>query len=358
MDSEHKFEILVVEDTPASLKLVCDTLKAEGYLVRPANSGELALASVEAKIPELILLDIRMPGMNGFEVCEQLKSDPRTQSVPVIFLSAFTETEQHVKGFELGAVDFITKPFERAELLARVKTHLELNYLRNSLEDEVLSKTTELQQSNQRLESSYKQLQVALDGIISATGKLLAMRDPYTSNHQKNVAKLSSAIAEEMGVSEERVRGIHMGALIHDIGKISIAAEILVKPGKLTDIEYAIIKGHAESGFEVLKDIAFPWPIAQIAHQHHERMDGSGYPEGLKGDQIIAEAKIVAVADVVEAMSADRPYRSGLGTEMALEEIRKNRGLLYDEAAVDACLALFEEERFSFDVPPGTGEYK
>ena len=144
-----------------------------------------------------------------------------------------------------------------------------------------------------------------------------------------------------------------MGALIHDIGKIAIAAEILVKPGKLTDLEYAIIKEHAKSGFDVLKDIISPWPIAEIAHQHHERIDGSGYPQGLKGDEILIEAKIVAVADVVEAMTSHRPYRSGLGIEAALGEVSRNRGVLYDEQAVDACLALFKKKRFAFVDTPG-----
>ena len=339
MNSELKFEILVVEDTPASLKLVSEILTSEGYLVRPANSGELALASVEAKIPDLILLDIRMPGMNGFEVCETLKSDPKSRDIPIIFLSAFTETDQHVKGFELGAVDFITKPFEKAELLARVKTHLELMHLRNNLAVEVSKKTSELHQ--------------ALVSTVTATGKLLAMRDPYTALHQIHVATLAAAIAEEMALSEECIKGIYMGALIHDIGKISIAAEILVKPGKLTDLEYAIIKEHAKSGFDVLKDIISPWPIAEIAHQHHERIDGSGYPQGLKGDEILIEAKIVAVADVVEAMTSHRPYRSGLGIEAALGEVSRNRGVLYDEQAVDACLALFKKKRFAFVETPG-----
>lgn len=175
------------------------------------------------------------------------------------------------------------------------------------------------------------------------------MRDPYTAGHMKRVANLSSAIAVEMGLSETCVKGIYMGAMIHDIGKISIPAEILTKPTRLTDLEYRMIKEHTSSGNEVLGEIAFPWPIAEIAHQHHERIDGSGYPRGLKGDEIILEAKIVAVADVVEAMASDRPYREGLGMDIALEEITKNRGTQFDEDVVDVCLALFKNKKFSFD---------
>ncbi len=341
MSKESKFEILVVEDTPASLKLISDILTEEGYQVRPANSGELALASVAAKLPDLILLDIRMPGLNGFEVCEKLKVDERSRGVPVIFLSAFTEANQHVKGFELGAVDFITKPFEKTELMARVNTHLELTQLRNHLEDEVDRKTSELQKSHANLEK-------ALKGIITATSNLLALRDLYTAKHQEKVAKLSGSIARELGLDEPLIRGVEMGAMIHDIGKISIAAEILGKPTRLTEIEYSMIKGHAESGYQILKDVEFPWPIAEIAYQHHERMDGSGYPQGLKGEKILLEARIVAVADVVEAMSADRPYRPGFGVEAALDELIKNRGTLYDEGAVDACITLIREQGFTF----------
>ena len=341
MNADMKFEILVVEDTPASLKLVSDMLTEEGYQVRPANSGELALASVEAKLPDLILLDIRMPGLNGFEVCEKLKEDKRPQDIPIIFLSAFTEADQHVKGFELGAVDFVTKPFERVELLARVRTHLELTQLRNNLADEVKRKTEELQKS-------HAQVLLALNGIITATGNLLEMRDPYTAKHQRSVASISTAIAIEMGLDDDQVKGIKMGSLIHDIGKISIATELLVKPTKLSEIEYMMIKNHAENGYQVLSGIEFPWPIAEMAYQHHERMNGSGYPQGLKGDDIIPEARIIAVADVVEAMSSNRPYRPGLGIEAALDEIEKNRGTLYDEVASSACITLFREKGYTF----------
>jgi len=181
-----------------------------------------------------------------------------------------------------------------------------------------------------------------------ATSNLLAQRDLYTAKHQEKVAELSGAIAREMGHDEFLIQGVEMGAMIHDIGKISIAAEILGKPTRLTEIEYTMIQGHAESGYLILKDVEFPWPIAEIAYQHHERMDGSGYPQGLKGEGILLEARIVAVADVVEAMSSDRPYRPGFGIEVALEEVIKNRGKLYDETAVDACITLIREKGFTF----------
>jgi len=189
----------------------------------------------------------------------------------------------------------------------------------------------------------------SLAGTVNAIARAVEARDPYTAGHQRRVAILACTIAASMGLDESRIEGIRMGATIHDIGKIQVPAEILTKPAKLSDIEYAIIKEHPGVGFEILKDIRFPWPIANIAYQHHERMDGSGYPQGLKGEEICLEARIVAVADVVEAMASHRPYRAGLGMDKALAEIRQNRGILYDTVVADACLRLFEEGSFSIE---------
>ncbi|MGR9117566.1 MAG: HD domain-containing phosphohydrolase, partial [Gammaproteobacteria bacterium] len=190
-------------------------------------------------------------------------------------------------------------------------------------------------------EQHLTRMREALQQTIVAIARAVEARDPYTAGHQRRVAELACAIAGQMGLDEERVEGIRMGGTIHDIGKIQVPSEILTKPTRLTEIEYQIIKEHPRVGYEILKDIHFPWPVAEIARQHHERMDGSGYPQGLKGDDICLEARIVAVADVVEAMSSYRPYRPGLGIEAALAEIRKTSGTFYDAQVVDACLALF-----------------
>jgi putative nucleotidyltransferase with HDIG domain len=174
------------------------------------------------------------------------------------------------------------------------------------------------------------------------------MRDPYTAGHQQRVAELAVCIAREMGLPEEQVHAIHLAGVVHDIGKINIPAEILAKPTTLTSIEFELIKTHSRSGYEILQGVEFPWPIADIVWQHHERLDGSGYPRGLKDKDILLETKIIAIADVVEAMSSHRPYRPGLGIEVALDEIERGRGRLYDERAVDACLKLFREQHFEF----------
>jgi putative nucleotidyltransferase with HDIG domain len=183
---------------------------------------------------------------------------------------------------------------------------------------------------------------------IEAVARIAEMRDPYTAGHQRRVATLAVAIAVELGLSEQRIEGIRVGALIHDIGKITVPAEILSRSGRLADVEFSIIKGHTEAGHEIMKGVSFPWPVLEMIIQHHERMDGSGYPHGLKGRQIVLEARIVAIADVVEAMTSHRPYRPALGIEQALAEIEQGRGLLYDPAAVDACLRLFRDKGFSW----------
>lgn len=336
-----KGKILAVDDTPASLKLLTDLLKAEGYDVRSAISGEVALHSAINNPPELVLLDIRMPEMNGFEVCRRLKAQFETREVPVIFVSAISETDEKVLGFELGAVDFVTKPYQREELLARVRTHLELNRLRNHLEELVKERTDELRQSE-------KNLRASLLDSITALAATVEMRDPYTAGHQRRVAQLAIAIADKLQLPAEQIEGIHLASVVHDVGKIRVPAEILSKPGLLNELEFRIIKEHPQNGYEILKTIELPWPVARIVLQHHERMDGTGYPNALKGDQILLEARIISVADVVEAMVSHRPYRAGLGADAALEEITRYRGVRYDPAVVDACLTLFGEQGFKF----------
>ncbi len=189
-------------------------------------------------------------------------------------------------------------------------------------------------------------LQQSLEQSIQTIAATVEARDPYTAGHQQRVGKLATAIARELGLPDEQINGIHLAAIIHDLGKIQVPAEILSKPGKITDIEYQLIKQHPQAGYDILKDVKFPWPIADIVLQHHERLDGSGYPQGLKGDAILLEARIIAVADVVEAMSSHRPYRPGLGIDIALDEIIRMRGTYFDPQVVDACVALFREKGY------------
>lgn len=183
---------------------------------------------------------------------------------------------------------------------------------------------------------------------IQAIAHILEMRDRYTAGHQLRVSQLSFAIATELGLPEDTIHGIKLAASVHDIGKISVPAEILSKPGVLTDLEMKLVQNHAQAGYDILKDIQFPWPLATIVWQHHEKLDGSGYPQGLKGDQILLGSRILTVADVVEAMASHRPYRAALGIDAALKELKRGRSSIYDAAVVDACLKLFREKRFAF----------
>jgi len=200
-----------------------------------------------------------------------------------------------------------------------------------------------------QLEQSLESLRRALNQTVEAIASVAETRDPYTAGHQRHVAELSCAIGTEMGFSEDRIEGIRVAATVHDIGKMSVPAEILTKPGKLSETEFSLIKTHPQVGHDVLKTIEFPWPVAQIVLQHHERMDGSGYPSGISGESILLEARIMGVSDVVEAMSSHRPYRPAIGIDAALLEIMRKKGVLFDPDVVDVCLRLFADKGFKFE---------
>ena len=213
----------------------------------------------------------------------------------------------------------------------------------------ILRDITKRKRVEEELSKSLEKLQKTFVDTINALVLALERRDPYTAGHQKRVANLACAIAIEMGLSKKKIAGIRMAGIVHDIGKIQIPTEILIKPEHLSDIEFVMIKTHPQVGFDILKEIDFPYPVAQIILQHHERLDGSGYPAGLSGEDIFLESRILAVADVVEAMSSHRPYRPALGITTALDEVKKYRGTIYDPQIVDACLKLFFEKKFRFD---------
>jgi len=233
----------------------------------------------------------------------------------------------------------------------------------NLVEQQVHQRTAELQISNKQLadeivmrKQAEKQIVVTLENLRKALSTTIQVmvsavesRDPYTAGHQARSANIARAIATEMELPQEKIEGIRMAGSIHDIGKLSIPAEILSKPAKLSNIEFDLIKEHPRKGHEILKYVESPWPLAEIIYQHHERMNGSGYPRNLKGDEILMEARILAVADVVEAIASYRPYRPALGINFALEEIEKNKGIFYDDAVADACLRLFREKGFKLE---------
>jgi putative nucleotidyltransferase with HDIG domain len=219
------------------------------------------------------------------------------------------------------------------------KSERELTLYKEDLERLVQLRTSELADANARLGDT-------VIGVVDAMGKIVESRDPYTAGHQRRVASIASTLAEMVGMSEDEAEGVRIAGLVHDIGKIAIPAEILTKPAKLNKLEFKMVQTHPEAGFDMLRSIVFPWPVADMVRQHHERLDGSGYPKGLSGDEILMGARCLAVADVVEAISSHRPYRPGLGIEEAVLELKLNRGSGYDPKVVDACLELMEDPSF------------
>jgi putative two-component system response regulator len=333
--------VLIVDDNATNIDLLVNTLQ-EDYRLGIAKKGISALEYAGKYHPNLILLDIVMPEMDGYEVCARLKENPDTQSIPLIFISGMTETVNKTKGFEMGAVDYITKPFHAAEVKARVRTHIALEEMKSQLRSQNVL-------LEQMVEKKTIEIQEMLQGSISSMALMVEIRDPYTAGHQQRVARLACAIATKMGLSPRVIEGLRIAGILHDVGKIRIPVSILNRTGKLLDAEMDVIKIHPQISFEILKNIPFPWPCAQMVFQHHERLDGSGYPLGLRGNEILLESRILAVADVTEAKSSYRPYRPAQGIEAALAELREHRGTLYDADAVDACLDLFDSGTFQFE---------
>lgn len=315
-------KILVVDDEKEMRDLCSQILDEEGYKIALAEDGKKAVNKVLREDFAVAIIDIKMPGMDGMEVLRFIKK--HKPHIEVIMITGYSTTETAVGAMKLGAADYITKPFNIEQLTMVVKMALE--------------------NRASRLENQQSQM----EGMVKTLASTAEKRDPYTASHQRRVTQLACAIAKEMGLPKEQIEGIHVAGTLHDIGKICVPAEILSKPGPITESEFGIIKTHPQVGHDILKRIEFPWPITQIVLQHHERMDGSGYPQGLSGQDILLEARILRVADVVEAMSSHRPYRPAHGIDKALEEISKNKGVLYDSHVVEACLKLFTERRFQF----------
>jgi putative nucleotidyltransferase with HDIG domain len=370
-------KFLVADDDDDMREFLRATLESQGHTVDVATNGNEALEIARHSPPDMVISDILMPEVDGFMLCREIKDDETLHNIPFIFYSgSYLEPEHEKLALALGASAFINKPMEPAAFLDAIKriisehqahkltvpaapiedtaelARMHENVVVRKLGEKVKALEKEIaerKKAEMALQKNREQLRASLIGTVVAVSRAVGARDPYTAGHQQRVSQLSRAIAQEMGLDSEWVDGLRMGASIHDIGKIYLPAEILSKPTKLTDLEYELIKSHAQVGYDILKDIVFPCPVAEIAHQHHERLDGSGYPQGLKGEEICLEARIVAVADVVEAMVSHRPYRPSLGIDKALAEIKLGRGSSYDAEVADACLRLFAENKFSFD---------
>lgn len=359
-------KIVFVDDEPNVLKAFKRVCLDEPYEVLTFNSPLTALKEVSHNGVSVVVSDQRMPEMDGTTFLENVRQV--CPNAIRILMTGNADLDTTIGAINRGHVyRFIRKPWEDQDLkqalqhacerhdlilenrrlygLTRSQNE-ELRHLNRDLEHLVDVRTEEIRGNEEKLRGTLDKLRKAMGATIEAMARTVEIRDPYTAGHQKRVADLARAIGTEIGLPEERIDGIRMAGVIHDLGKIYVPAEILNRPGGLSEIEFAMIKPHPQVAYDILKDIEFPWSVARIVLQHHERMDGSGYPQGLAGDGILLEARIIAVADVVEAMASHRPYRPALGVDRALEEISSKRGVHFDPEAVDACLKLFQEKGF------------
>ena len=362
--AKHRHSILIVDDEDSILNTFKRILADGDYEVHTANNGLEGLNKLHtAQRPySLIISDQRMPVMSGVQFFTQAK-DIFPDAIRIL-LTGYADTDAVIDAINKGGVHLhFTKPWHDEELLLYIKQSFskveilqenkrlieliknkndELLELKKTLEKRTRDKTDDLLAQTEKLKESYKKSQIILDGIVKTLSKIVETRDPYTSGHEEQVAKIACKIAKEMKLSEEQIAAIHVAATLHDIGKISVPSEILTKPGRLSDLEREIIKTHCKVARDIIINIEFPYPVAEIIFQHHERMDGSGYPRGLKGDKIAIEARIIGAADVIDAMASYRPYRPALGVDAAIEEIVKFKGITYDPAVVDACLKIYK----------------
>lgn len=318
-------KLLLVDDTPANLVILQKSLTAPAYETISATGGLEAIRLARESMPDLILLDIMMPGVDGFEVAKQLRHDAVTKSIPIIFLTALDDPKIMEQGFAAGAVDFITKPFRIAELKARVNIHVEITRLRGKLEIEVERRTQELTDALKKVERSNAE---TLKRLCLAA----EYRDNETSNHLKRMSKVSMAIAKAAGLDDKNLEYLALASQMHDVGKIGIPDGILLKPGKLTPEELEVMKRHPQIGGDLLANIdsEVTWMAESIALTHHEKYDGSGYPKGLKGEAIPLEGRIVAIADVFDALTSERPYKKAWAIEDAVAHVQAGSGTHFD----------------------------
>jgi len=329
-DVEHRFNILVVDDEPANIDILLGIL-SPFYHVKVAPSGPIALKIAKQHTPDLILLDIMMPDMDGFEVCEQLKSDPILSQIPVIFVTALTQGESEEKGFELGAVDYITKPVSPSITLARVKTHITLAHQMQTVENLVIARTEELSKSQQSAIT-----------MLAAAGHY---NDTDTGHHIWRMAAYSKCLATASGWSYDDACLLAQAAPMHDTGKIGIPDSILKAPRRLTNSEMEVMQSHAQIGHKILSRCDTPLfnLAAEIALCHHEKWNGSGYPQRLAGEDIPESARIVAIADVFDALTMKRPYKKAWSDEDAFKYLLDGAGKHFDPRLVECFLSIKEE---------------
>ena len=326
--------ILVVDDAEINLKIAEKIISRE-YSVECVSSGEDCLAYLMDHNPDLILLDLHMPELDGFEVMEKLKASANWKDIPVIFLTADSDHDSEIQGFELGAMDFITKPFVAEVMMKRVARVLELSTLQKNLVSEVKKQTAVAEERREKVE----QMSIRM---IQAFATTLDAKDAYTNGHASRVAQYAAALAKKLGWDAERIESLKSAAILHDIGKISVPDRVLNKTGRLSDEEFGMIKAHTLVGSDILEKTGLFDFAQDVARHHHERYDGTGYPDRLSGENISCEARIVGIADAFDAMSSKRVYRPALPLPSIKDELIKGKGTQFDPTFADIFIEMFE----------------
>lgn len=337
LEEETKAHVLVVDDDPMN-RAITSVMLEERYQVSSVESGKKMFTFLETKIPDLILLDIHMPEMDGFKVIRTLKSMEQYKEIPIIFLTADDGMEVEVEGLRLGASDFISKPFNAEILILRVGHILELNRLQKHLQQEVEFQTRKVEKRRQKIERLTVQIMVALADTIDA-------KDKYTNGHSLRVAEYARELMRRLGGSEQEQTDAYYIGLLHDIGKIGIPDAIIRKKTGLTEEEYALIKSHPVIGSEILDNISEIPGIVVGARWHHEKYDGTGYPDGLKGEEIPVMARLIGVADAYDAMASRRSYRDVLPQAVVRREIENGKGTQFDPTMADIMLQMINDDK-------------
>ena len=314
-------KILVVDDEPSIVDVLTRFLTREGYDVVTASNGLEALQQVHQEQPDLILLDVTMPVLDGFSVCAQLKGDERTALIPITMLTGLDDREHRTRGIESGADDFLTKPFEQSTLRARIRSQLRMKWLTDQLEH--------------------------TEKVIFMLAQAIEAKDAYTEGHLRRLRAYGERLALACGLSPSEVRAVRYGGILHDIGKIGVDEAIISKPGPLTPEEMAKMRRHPEIGAQIISQMRFAREVAPIISAHHEYWDGSGYPCGLKGEEIPIGARIITIVDAYDAMTTDRPYRAALSEEETVRRLRAARGTQFDPEVLDVFLELLDSGQIS-----------
>src|ERR1041385_1823526 len=306
--------VLIVDDEYIGRETLQSVLEGEGYELEMAENGMQAIEKAKKLLPDVILLDVMMPGMTGFEVCQRIRSDPEIAEIPIIVLTALDDRDALLTALKSGADDFISKPFDRYELRARLLWITRLNRYQKLIQER-----TKLQQAHTQLLSAY-------EATIEGWSRAMDLRDKETEGHSQRVTALTVKLAQALGLSDEQIMHLRRGALLHDLGKIGIPDSILLKPAALTEEEWVIMRQHPQLAYDMLYPIEYLRPALEIPLHHHEKWDGTGYPRGLKGEEIPTSARLFAVIDVWDALTSNRPYRPAWSREGALPHIREQSG--------------------------------